>query len=153
MEDRESPSSILYFRSSNIRIRVFFSNLLTDLDLSAHVLVAITVVRVDSRLREREAEALAFAIQRRVKSAALPFLRDCGNRMKDLVFIQPRDRRPCLHLYSPRLVLKEFNRDIGGSRRFELLRHHHAQPSLSWPGQHHHNPRVPVPACSPKPLP
>ena len=96
--------------------------------------MAITVVRVHSRLREREAEALAFAVQRRVKSAALPFLRDCGNRMKDLVFIQPRDRRPCLYLYSPRLVLKEFNRDIGRLPAIELLRHHHAQPSavLGW---------------------
>src|SRR5215475_6431874 len=92
-----------------IGIGVFFSNMLTDLDLSAHVFVAITVVGVHSGLRKREAEALAFALQRRVKSATLTFTRDCGNRMKDLVFIQPRDRRACLHLYSPRLVLKEFN--------------------------------------------
>ena len=81
------------------------------LDLSAHVLVAITVIGVDSRLREREAEAFAFAVQGRIKSGALPFPRDCGNRMKNLVFINPRDRRPCLHVYSPRLVLKEFNRN------------------------------------------
>src|SRR5262245_10612502 len=92
--------------------------MLTDLDLSTHVLVAVTVVGVDSGLRKRETEALTFALQRRVESAARPIFRDCGNRVKDLIFIKPRDRRACLYLYSPRLVLKEFDCDIGGRRRF-----------------------------------
>src|SRR5215510_14930947 len=72
-EARAHPSTIL----GAIGVEVFFSNMLTNLDLSAHVFVAITVVGVDSRLRKREAEALTFAIQRRVKSAALPFSCDC----------------------------------------------------------------------------
>src|SRR5262245_53790006 len=113
-EARAHPSTIF----GAIGVEIFFSNTLTDLDLSAHLLVAITIVGVDSGLRKREAEALAFAVQRRIKSAALPFPRDCGNRVKNLIFIKPRDRRACLYLYSPRLVLKEFNCDIGGWGRF-----------------------------------
>src|SRR4030095_13581289 len=52
---------------------------LTNFYFTTHVLVATTVVGVNSRLRKREAEALAFAIQRRVKPAALVLRRDCGN--------------------------------------------------------------------------
>jgi hypothetical protein len=70
--------------------------------------VAVAMVGVGPRLSEREAEAFPFAIQRRIETAILFVSSD---RVEDRILVHPCHRGSRLYQDSPRLVLKELDRD------------------------------------------
>src|SRR5262245_36364993 len=84
------------------------------------MLVTVAVIEIGSWPIEGVAEMRPFAVQRSLETAFRFLYRD---RVKNFVFVDPGHLGAGLYLDATRLILKEFDRDVGGRLLLRIFRY------------------------------
>src|SRR5262245_32981220 len=87
-----------------------------DANLSTHVLVSLTEVRIDTGLAEADGTGRSLAVENDAEPAVTLLRRSRGDRVLDVVLIGPRDVGARRDRQAARPELEESDRDLGLGR-------------------------------------